>query len=124
MLKSILIYSNLNKTFFRCEVSTEAPDFNTLSEVVQVKTNIFFIFYNSLHIYLHIASHITLHITLNITLHITLNITLHITLQFRDVNVLIILDFSFRYDSVHQKYKRLKRYVAYYENVWHRVTLS
>ena len=96
MLKSILIYSNLNKTFFRCEVSTEAPDFNTLSEVVQVKTNIFFIFYNSLHIYLHIASHITLHITLNITL--------HITLQFRDVNVLIILDFSFRYDSVYQKY--------------------
>ena len=82
MLKSILIYSNLNKTFFRCEVSTEAPDFNTLSEVVQVKTNIFFIFYNSLHISLHIASHITLQITLNITLHITLNITLHISLHF------------------------------------------
>jgi len=33
----------------------------------------------------------------------------------RDVNVLIFLDFSFRYDSVHQKYKRLKRYVAHYE---------
>ena len=41
----------------------------------------------------------------------------------RDVNVLIFLDFRFRYDSVHQKYKRLKRYVAYYENLWHRVTL-
>ena len=40
-----------------------------------------------------------------------------------DVNVLIFLDFSFRYDSVHQKYKRLKRYVAHYEILWHRVTL-
>ena len=44
-------------------------------------------------------------------------------LEIRDVNVLIILVFSLRYDSVHQKYKRLKRYVAYYENLWHRVTL-
>ena len=41
----------------------------------------------------------------------------------RDVNVLIFLDFSFRYDSVHQKYKRLKRYVTHYEILWHRVTL-
>ena len=41
----------------------------------------------------------------------------------RDVNVLIFLDFSFRYDSVHQKYKRLKRYVAHYEIFWHIVTL-
>ena len=41
----------------------------------------------------------------------------------RDVNVLIFLNFSFRYDSVHQKYKRLKRYVAHYEILWHRVTL-
>ena len=41
----------------------------------------------------------------------------------RDVNVLIFLNFSFRYDSVHQKYKRLKRYVAHHENLWHRVTL-
>ena len=41
----------------------------------------------------------------------------------RDVNVLIFLDFSFRYDSVHQKYKRLKRYVAHYEILWHRVML-
>ena len=41
----------------------------------------------------------------------------------KDVNVLIFLDYSFRYDSVHQKYKRLKRYVAYYEILWHRVTL-
>ena len=41
----------------------------------------------------------------------------------RDVNVLIFLDFSFRYDSVHQKYKRLKRYVAHYKILWHRVTL-
>ncbi len=32
------------------------------------------------------------------------------TVPSRDVNVLIFLDFSFRYDSVHQKYKRLKRY--------------
>ena len=32
----------------------------------------------------------------------------------RDVNVLFFLDFSFRYDSVHQKYKRLKRYVAHF----------
>ena len=38
--------------------------------------------------------------------------------QTRDVNVLI-----FRYDSVQQKYKRLKRYVAHYEILWHRVTL-
>ena len=38
----------------------------------------------------------------------------------RDVNVLIFLDFSFR---VHQKYKRLKRYVAHNEILWHRVTL-
>jgi len=30
-------------------------------------------------------------------------------IQSRDVNVLIFLDFSFRYDSVHQRYKRLKR---------------
>ena len=28
-------------------------------------------------------------------------------IQSRDVNVLIFLDFSFRYDSVHQRYKRL-----------------
>ena len=41
----------------------------------------------------------------------------------RDVNVLIFQDFSFRYDSVHQKYKRLKRYVAHYEILWYRVTL-
>ena len=26
------------------------------------------------------------------------------SLEFREVNVLIFLDFSFRYDSVHQKY--------------------
>ena len=44
-------------------------------------------------------------------------------LNTRDVNVLIFLDFSFRYDSVHQKYKRLKRYVAHYKILWHRVTL-
>ena len=37
----------------------------------------------------------------------------------RDVNVLIFQDFSFRYDSVHQKYKRLK----HYEILWYRVTL-
>ena len=36
---------------------------------------------------------------------------------------MIFLDFSFRYDSVHQKYKRLKRYVAQFENLWYRVTL-
>ena len=41
----------------------------------------------------------------------------------RDVNVLIFLDFSFRYDSVHQKYKRLKRYVTHYVILLHRVTL-
>ena len=41
----------------------------------------------------------------------------------RDVNVLIFLDFNFRYDSVHQTYKRLNRYVAYYEILWHRGTL-
>ena len=41
----------------------------------------------------------------------------------RDVNVLIFQDFSFRYDSVHQKFKRLKRYVAHYEMLWHGVTL-
>ena len=41
----------------------------------------------------------------------------------RDVNVLIFLDFSFRYDSVHKKYKRLKRYVAHNDILWHRVTL-
>ena len=41
----------------------------------------------------------------------------------RDVNDVIFLNFSFRYDSVHQKYKRLKRYVAHYEILWHRVTL-
>ena len=41
----------------------------------------------------------------------------------RDVNVSIFLDFSFRYGSVHQKYKRLKRYVAHYKILWHRVTL-
>ena len=40
----------------------------------------------------------------------------------RDVTVLIFLDFSFCYDSVHQKYKRLKRYVAHYEILWLRVT--
>ena len=42
---------------------------------------------------------------------------------FRDVNVLIFLDFSFRYDSVRQKYERLKRYVAHYAILWYRVTL-
>ena len=47
----------------------------------------------------------------------------YILLQGRDVNVLIFLNFSFRYDSVHQKYLRLKRYVAHYEILWHRVTL-
>ena len=36
---------------------------------------------------------------------------------------MIFLDFGFRYDSVHQKYKRLKRYVAHNEILWHRVTL-
>ena len=41
----------------------------------------------------------------------------------RDVNVLIFIDFSFRYDSFHQKYKRLKHYVTHYEILWHRVTL-
>ena len=41
----------------------------------------------------------------------------------RDVNVLIFLNFSFRYDSVHQKYKCLKRYVAHYEILCYRVTL-
>ena len=41
----------------------------------------------------------------------------------RDVNDVIFLNFSFRYDSVHQKYKRLKRYVAHYEILWHRVPL-
>ena len=41
----------------------------------------------------------------------------------RDVNVLIFLYFSFRYDSVNQKYKRLKRYVSHYEILWHSVTL-
>ena len=46
-----------------------------------------------------------------------------VLLSTRDVNVLIFLDFSFRYDSVHQKYKRLKRYVTHYEILWHRVTL-
>ena len=47
----------------------------------------------------------------------------YILLHTRDVNVLIFLNFSFRYDSVHQKNKRLKRYVAHYEILWHRVTL-
>ena len=46
-----------------------------------------------------------------------------VSLHVRDVNVLIFLNFSFRYDSVHQKYKRLKRYVAHYEILWYRVTL-
>ena len=46
-----------------------------------------------------------------------------LVLHIIDVNVLIFLDFSFRYDSVHQKYKRLKRYVAHNEILWHRVTL-
>jgi len=41
------------------------------------------------------------------------------TIDITDVNVLIFLDFSFRYDSVHQKYKRLKRYVAHYSILWH-----
>ena len=45
------------------------------------------------------------------------------TIDITDVNVLIFLDFSFRYDSVHQKYKRLKRYVAHYAILWHRVKL-
>ena len=44
-------------------------------------------------------------------------------LSCRDVNVLIFLDFSFRYDCVHQKYKRLNCYDANYEILWHRVTL-
>ena len=30
------------------------------------------------------------------------------SLQARDVNVLIFPDFSFRYDSVHQKYKKFE----------------
>ena len=38
-----------------------------------------------------------------------------LTVHGRDVNVLIFLDFIFPYDSVHQKYKRLKRYVTHYE---------
>ena len=33
------------------------------------------------------------------------------------------LDFSFSCYSVHQKYKCLKRYVAQYDILWHRVTL-
>ena len=37
--------------------------------------------------------------------------------------LLILLDFSFRYDSVHQKYKRLNRYVSHCEILWHSVTL-
>ena len=41
----------------------------------------------------------------------------------RDVNVLRILDLSFRYDSANQKYKRVKRHVAHYQILWHRVTL-
>ena len=39
-----------------------------------------------------------------------------------DVNVLLFYNLSFRYVSVHQKYKRLKRYVAHYEILWHRPT--
>ena len=38
-------------------------------------------------------------------------------------NVLRILDFSFRCNSVNQKYKRFKRQGAHYEILWHRVTL-
>jgi len=41
----------------------------------------------------------------------------------RDVNILIFLDFSIPYDSVLQKYLRLKRYVAHYEILWYRVAL-
>ena len=41
----------------------------------------------------------------------------------RDVNIFTFLDFSFRYYSLHQKYKRLKRYVAQYDILLHRVTL-
>ena len=45
------------------------------------------------------------------------------TVHIRDVNVLIFLDFSFRYDSVLQKYKHLKRYVSHFKILWHSVTL-
>ena len=43
--------------------------------------------------------------------------------EFRDVNVLIFLEFSFRYRSGDQKYKHLKHYVAHYEILWQIVTL-
>ena len=43
-------------------------------------------------------------------------------IQSRDVNVLIFLDFSFRYDSVHQRYKPFETF-AHYEILWHRVML-